>query len=568
MASRLSSFLAELKRRKVYHVGLAYVAVAAGVVGVCDAGIPEMLWARLQVPVGILLLVGFPVALVLAWAYELKPEQSRPVEPPAKEDLRTPGTQMPARLPDSEKRKSIVVLPFDNMSPDPGDAYFADGLTEEIITTLSHIHSLRVISRSSAMVLKGTQKDVRTIGQELDIEFVLEGSVRKAGDDLRITAQLIDAESDAHLWAEKYDGVFGDVFAIQEQVASSIAGALQLRLTPQEHQRIAERPIENVAAYESYLRGRQEVLRGSVDALDRALRHQRNALDLIGPNAHVYAGIAFAYWQYVNLGLMQEDGIALAEEHLEKALALDPNLPEAHSLTGWITQAFRGQQQECVRTFKRALAINPNEPLALAGLAMSYIVTGKIPEAEAIVDRLTQVDPLEWLTHWCQGAVYVYAGQYDLALEPWRGMYEREPEHPGGLVSYAILLAYRGEIPSALAVLEGAIAAKSPNAFLKFARILKHALLGNAQGVEGEITPDLEKTALRDPWWCHWIATVYAILAAVPQAIRWAEQAVSVGFINYPMLSERDPFLTRLRGEPRYEALLEKAKHQWESFEV
>jgi TolB-like protein/Flp pilus assembly protein TadD len=493
------------------------------------------------------------------------------IKPGTKAAPSLPAVDTDSHSPPSREHrasKSIVVLPFDNMSPDPGDAYFADGLTEEIITNLSHIHSLRVISRSSAMVLKGTQKDVRTIGLELDVEYVLEGSVRKAGNDLRITAQLIDAETDAHVWAEKYDGVFGDVFAIQEEVASSIAGALQLRLTPQEHERIGERPIDNVAAYESYLRGRQEVLRGSVDALDRALRHQRNALDIIGPNAHVYAGIAFAYWQYVNLGLMQDDGIALAEEYLEKALALDPNLPEVHTLTGWTSQAFRGEQQESVRTFKRALTINPTEPLALAGLAMTYTVTGKIPQAEAVVNRLMQVDPLEWLTHWCQGAVHVYAGRFDLALEPWRGMYEREPEHPGGLVSYAILLAYRGEIPLALAILEGAKGAESTNALHKLARILRHAIVGDKEGVDREITPELEKTARRDPWWCHWIAGPYALLGAVPDAIRWAEQGVSVGLINYPMLSEHDPFLHKLRGETRYEELLEKAKHQWESFEV
>jgi TolB-like protein len=560
MASKVSGFFNELRRRKVYHVAVVYLVVGFGV-----AQGAEYIFQMLRFPVeaaqfvAILIILGFPVALVLAWAYEVLTEQ--PQDPEA-------SPVRPAEGHGKLDRKSIVVLPFDNMSPDPGDAYFADGLTEEIIANLSHIHSLRVISRSSAMVLKGTQKDVRTIGHELDVEFVLEGSVRKAGNELRITAQLIDAESDAHIWAEKYDGVFDDVFGIQEQVASSIVGALQLQLTPEEHERLGERHIDNTAAYECYLRGRQEVLSGSVEAVDRALRHQQNALDIIGPNAHVHSGIAFAYWQYVNLGLMQEDGIAVAEEHLEKALALDPSLPEAHALTGWITASFRGEQQESVQTFKRALAINPNEPLALSGLAMTYIVTGMMQEAAAIVGRLTQVDPLAWLTHWCQGAVHVYAGQYDLALEPWRGMYERELEHLGGLVSYAILLAYRGDFPSALAVLKDATEAESSNALQKLARILKHALEGDKQGVDGEITPDLEKTAMRDPWWCHWIAAPYAQLGAISEAIRWAEQAVSVGLINYPMLSEHDPFLNKIRGEPRYEALLEKARHQWEGFEA
>jgi hypothetical protein len=199
---------------------------------------------------------------------------------------------------------------------------------------------------------------------------------------------------------------------------------------------------------------------------------------------------------------------------------------------------------------------------------MTYIVVGKIRQAIATIDRLAQVDPLGWLTHWCQGAVHVYAGRYDLALEPWCRMYEREPEHPGGVVSYAILLAYRGDFPLALGILEGPAAVESSNALLRMARILRHALLGDKEGVEGELTPDLVKTAERDPCWCHWIAVPYALLGAYPEAIRWTEQGVSVGLINYPMLSEHDPFLIKLRGKPRYEALLKEAKHRWDNFEV
>jgi len=213
-------FLAELKRRKVYRVAAIYAAVGVAI----SLAVPDLFealllpgWATRLVIV--LIAIGFPIALVLAWAYEVRPEEPRETEPTPTTDIETP---------EIERKKSIVVLPFDNMSPDPADAYFSDGLTEEIITHLSYLRSLRVISRNSAMVLKGTEKDTRTIGEELDVQYVLEGSVRKAGNDLRITAQLIDAGKDEHLWAETYDGTMEDVFLIQERTARSIVDALRL----------------------------------------------------------------------------------------------------------------------------------------------------------------------------------------------------------------------------------------------------------------------------------------------------------------------------------------------------
>lgn len=210
MASRLPVFLAELKRRKVYRVGAGYVIGGPAVLSAAELTLDPLGFEALRPCVVILVLLGFPIALALAWAYEVRPEGSRetPNDPP-------PTVDAAIDTSDTD-RKSIVVLPFDNVSPDPGDAYFADGLTEEIITHLSCCGLLRVISRNSAMVLKGTQKSTRAIREELDVEYVLEGSVRKAGTDLRITAQLIDAASDEHFWAEKYDGVLQDVFGMQD----------------------------------------------------------------------------------------------------------------------------------------------------------------------------------------------------------------------------------------------------------------------------------------------------------------------------------------------------------------
>ena len=299
MASRLSSFLAEMKRRKVYHVAVTYVVVAAGTIGLANDALGQI-WERLPLVVLVLFLIGFPIALVLAWAYEVRPEEPRKAE----EGIAGAGESSIVG-----DRKSIVVLPFDNMSPDPGDAYFADGLTEEIISTLSHLRSLRVISRSSAMVFKGTQKDVRTIGRELGVQYVLEGSVRKAGDDLRITAQLIDAAADEHLWAEKYDGVLEDVFGMQESVSRSIVEAMELQLLPKVERQLSERPIDNVQAYDWYLRARYAIESFTEEGFDLALQYLQNGLSIIGENALLNAGIGYTHWNRANQFIGGEDEV-------------------------------------------------------------------------------------------------------------------------------------------------------------------------------------------------------------------------------------------------------------------
>ena len=183
---------------------------------------------------------------------------------------------------------SLVVLPFTNRSPDPDNEYFSDGLTDEIIADLSKIEALRVISRSSAMRLKGTDKDLKTIGRELNVCYVLDGTVRKAGDSLRITAELIDATDDIQLWAEKYGGTIDDVFDIQERVSREIVDSLKIALTPDDDRQIAERPINDIRAYEYYLRAKHEILTFTEEGLDRGIDLLLRALDLVGENALLY----------------------------------------------------------------------------------------------------------------------------------------------------------------------------------------------------------------------------------------------------------------------------------------
>ena len=222
----------------------------------------------------------------------------------------------------------IAVLPFTNLSPDAENEYFADGLTEEVIADLSRLRSLRVISRTSSMVLKGTTKDVKTIGRELRVRFVVEGTVRRAADRLRISARLIDASSDECLWTEKYDGTVEDIFALQERLARTIVDALQLQLTADEHEHLATRRIENVHAYECYLQARQESYRWRQDAIDHAIQLLHNGLALIGDNAELYAALGRAHLQYREAGIDLSDGpLREADKCARQVLALDPQYP-------------------------------------------------------------------------------------------------------------------------------------------------------------------------------------------------------------------------------------------------
>ena len=477
-----------------------------------------------------------------------------------------PGTALGIEL--SRQEKSIVVLPFENLSPDPDQEYFSDGLTEEVISDLSKVHALRVISRSSAMTFKGTKKKVPEIARELDVQYVLEGSVRKAGNSLRITAQLIDAAADDHLWAEKYSGILDDVFAIQEKVSRSIVDALKLKLTPEESQRIAERPIDNAAAYQCYLRANAEILRFSESSLGAARLHLQKGLDILGDNALLYSAMALVYWQYVNIGVAQEDHIAKAEEYAQKALALDPDSPQAHDVIGMINGAFYGNVREGIRQLKMALAVNPNDSNALMFLPSCYVISvGKPAAAIPLVQRFKQVNPLDPLNYWLQGALYFYDANYELALEQIRQWYQADPEGPITQFFYAWTLTYNKLLDEAFSIIDQGAKVTPDNACTKFGLLLKYGLLNDREKALREITPDFQKTCRRDHQWSYFVAIMLALNDAREESLDWLANAVNRGFINYPEL-ERNPYFDNIRGEERFKRLSERVKYEWEHFEV
>ena len=380
-----TSFIQELKRRNVIRVAAVYVIASWLLMQIGDVMFPALLlpeWTTSMLVA--FLLLGFPISIIFAWAYEVKPEEARSAKPMASRGSTAATETASHDVNVVEPRKSIVVLPFHNMSPDPGDAYFSDGLTEELITDLSHLHSLRVISLNSAMALKDSGKDVRTIGRELDVQYVLEGSVRKVGNDLRITAQLIDAQTDEHLWAQRYDGVLDNVFEIQEETSRSIVGALNLTLAPDEDRRIAEHPIEDPRAYACHLQATHELRRISQASLKRALQVAQNGLDIVGENELLYSTMGEAYLQQIMWGAeLDEPVLEKARDCAERAFALNSRSRHGLRLAAMI-EYHTGDKAKAARLFKQVLAADPNDANALTWLISLYVRVGKAPPATPV----------------------------------------------------------------------------------------------------------------------------------------------------------------------------------------
>ena len=464
-----------------------------------------------------------------------------------------------------DDRPTIAVLPFANLSADPEQEYFCDGMTEELIGGLSGVRVFAVVSRSSVMTLKGTQKKARQIAEELGVRYLVEGSVRKAGSQIRVAAQLIDASRDVHLWSDRYSGTLDDVFDIQEKVARAIVAALELRLSPEADRKLSERAIPDPAAYECYLKAQHEVWLFTKESLDRAVGLLQQALAVAGPNPRLYAALGHAWCQHSNVGTrLDEPLLERAEECAARALALEPTCTEAHVVFGFL-RGFTNPRLGLAH-FGAALAGDPQNSMALVWMGAIYAVLGRHDAAAACFERGRRADPLGALWPFADGFNDYLRGDFDTCRARFRAALETHPDNFMARYFDALALAQQND-PAAAPAFE-LLGREAPDqALARLGLVLARALAGATSNAASGLTPDLLAWARRDHCWSQIVAQAYALAGRPAEALGWLEHAVDSGFINYPFLS-RDRLLDSIRGTERFESLMERVKREWETFDA
>jgi adenylate cyclase len=451
----------------------------------------------------------------------------------------------------------IAVLPFTNISPDPNDAYFADGLTEELITVLSQLLDLRVISRTSVMLYRASPKSASQIGSELGVSSILEGSVRKAGNRLRVTVQLIDARSDGHLWARTFDRELNDVFSVQAEIAQQVSESLKVQLRPAERARPEVRPPVRSDSYLASLRGRT-LMHQMNEASYQAAKEQFDlAISLDPSNAAAYSGLSDlvrlhgASYLGMSPKVAKESGQRLAE----RALELDPTLAEAHAsaaATLWLEYDFAGGERE----FRRALALNPSYSQAhhwYAELLSWQLRTDEALEEWALADGTDPLSPFN-LAHHAQ--LLIWLGKYEEAFAKLGKLAELQPNSPeywGSLCSYHRV---RGEFGPMLTELRRMEDSSSDRSEKRALRIEQHVFAGEKEKArtmlrEEEALPEATSSAMN-------FAFLYAALGDVNDCFRWLEQAYAARSIGFHLL-RLDPLFETVRRDPRFQELLQKA---------
>ena len=587
---KIHNFFAELKRRNVYKVAVAYAIVGWLLVQVATQVFPF-----LEIPNWIVRLVialvtiGFPIALVIAWAFEATPEGIKRTEvadamPVSAATGRkkhawiyvvviaaaisvtlfflgryTAGSGTPRQSEAATvSAKSIAVLPFDNLSRDPDNAYFAEGVQDEILTRLAKIADLKVISRTSTQRFKSAPPDLPAIAKQLGVMHILEGSVQKANDQVRVNVQLINALTDAHLWADTYDRKLVDIFSVESEIAKTIADTLQAKLTGSEKTAMSKKPTANPEAYELYLKGRffwnkrtAADLRRSIDYFNQAIAKDPNY-------ALAYAGLAQA-WKLLPAfnGGAPQDCFPQAESAARKALALDDTLSDAHAALASLKGVNGFDYAGAITEYERAIQLNPNDATAHQWFANDTLANiGQTEREVAVMKRAVELDPLSLIINSNLGWAYIHAGRLDKAVAQLRKTVEMDGSFYYARYGLALALELKGAIPEAIAEYQKTVSITEDSVPL--------GMLGRlyaAQGRKDEAQKILQQ--LRQIREQHYIpayslALVYLGLGDRNEALKWLEEGYRErdGFNIGPI--RVDPLLTPLHGDPRFEAVAEK----------
>jgi TolB-like protein/Tfp pilus assembly protein PilF len=579
-------FLAELKRRNVYRVAVAYAVASWLLVQAASlvlATFEAPPWAMKMLVIAVAL--GFPTALVLSWAFEITPEGIKRESEVAPNEsitrktgrkivaitallaviaaglfvfqfIRARSRSSAAVIGQVLSNKSIAVLPFDNLSRDPDNAYFCEGVQDEILTRLAKVADLKVISRTSTQHFKSTPDNLPQIAKQLGVANILEGSVQKANDQVRVNVQLINAQNDTHLWADTFDRKLTDIFGVESEIAKAIADALQAKLTGSEKSSIAKVPTANPEAYELYLKGRFFWNKRSGADLRKAIDYFNQAIAKDPTYALAYTGLADSYLLLPNYeSASTQDSIPPARGALEKALELDDSLAEAHASSGLLDQLeLRFEQGNA--ELERAIQLKPNYATAHHWLMLGYLTLGQFDQAIAEGKRAIELDPLSVIINADFAWIYASAHRLDEAEAQARRTLEIDPR-------FFLAHYYLGGIRQAKGQMTEAIS-EYQQAFDLNGDFYSLAALGQAYARAGEEAQaqkilarmnEEAKTRHVSPY--AW-ALLYLGLGDKNRALTELERAYQQGDTNYLFVLKVDPLVNDLRGDPRFEALVQK----------
>jgi TolB-like protein/Flp pilus assembly protein TadD len=579
-------FFSELKRRNVYKVAVAYA-----IVGWLLVQIATQVFPFLEIPTWIVRLVivlvaaGFPIALVIAWAFELTPEGIKRTEDidlaasarqprkytwifvvvvgaalsvglffigryTGRTTASAAGTELPA--------KSIAVLPFESLSEEKGNAYFAEGIQDEILTRLAKVADLKVISRTSTQHFKSAPDNLPQIAKQLGVTNILEGSVQKANDQVRVNVQLINALTDAHLWAETYDRKLTDIFAVESDIAKTIAETLQAKLTGSEKTAISKKPTENAEAHELYLKGRFFWNKRTAVDLRKSIEYFNQAIEKDPGYAQAYAALAQS-WKLLPAfnGGAPNDCFPQAEAAAKKALALDDTSSTAHAALASLKGLNGFDYPGAIAEYERTLQLNPNDATTRQWFANDALANvGQTEREIAELKRAVELDPLSLVINSNLGVAYIHAGRLDEAIAQLGKTVELDGTFYYARYNLAQALELKGLIPEATAEYQKTMSmTEDPVPLGMLGRLYaSHGQKDEALKILQRLRQNREQRYTA----AYSLALIYVGLGDRNEALNWLEQGYREhdGFNIGPI--RIDPLLAPLHGDPRFEALAEK----------
>jgi TolB-like protein/Tfp pilus assembly protein PilF len=484
-------------------------------------------------------------------------ETPRYVETLPRRGYRFVGNLQASSPAPSSQIQSLAVLPLENLSPDPEQEYFTDGLTEALITSLAKVGALRVVSRTSAMHYKGVHRPVREIARELEVDAVVEGTVLRSGERVRISAQLIDARSDTHIWAESYERSLRDVLALHSEVAQAIAKQIQVTLTPQEQAHFASSRQVDPNAYEAYLKGRYHWDRRTGDGLPKAARYFQEAIGRDPSFAAAYSGLADSVSGLGVFGFVSpSESFGKARDLAQRAVELEPGLSEAHASLAWTLLWYDFDFPKAEREFERAVELNPRYATAHGWFGWYLALMGRYEEAYTECQRALRLEPLSSAMQYALGCVYWMAHRYDQAIEHLERALDFEPNFSWshGFIGFA----YQGKCmyEPAVAALQRAVEL-SPRSTMSLLGLAEaYALAGKrdeAQKIVGQID-NLSREQYVTP---YFRARVHAALGEHDTALDWLETSYQERMSHMAFLKV-DPQFDKLRTEARFQNLIQR----------